>query len=131
MARANMLFAGLQNPNGTFGHMLNDPTLYNRLTAVVASLDSTLVQINSSQGTVGKLLRDTTLYASLTGIARSADSLMKLMTNSDGVVGKLFADATLYDQLNKLTTDLGAVLTDVRRDPRRYTKGLICVLNCK
>ena len=130
MARANLLFAGLQNPNGTFGHMLNDPTLYNRMIAVVASLDSTLVAINSSQGTVGKLLRDTTLYASLTGIAHSADSLMKLMTNSDGVVGKLFADATLYDQLNKLTTDLGAVLTDVRRDPRRYTKGLVCVFKC-
>ena len=34
-------------------------------------------------------------------------------------------------RLTKLTTDLGAVLSDVRRDPRRYTKGMICVLNCK
>jgi phospholipid/cholesterol/gamma-HCH transport system substrate-binding protein len=131
MARANALFAGLQNPNGTFGRMLNDPTLYNRLTGAVTSLDSTLMAINSSQGTIGKLMRDSTLYDNLTGIAQGADSLMHMLTNSDGFVGKLLTDQTLYDQLNKLTTDLGAVLADVRRDPRRYTKGLICVIGCK
>jgi phospholipid/cholesterol/gamma-HCH transport system substrate-binding protein len=131
MARANLLFAGLQNPNGTFGRLMNDPTLYSKLTSAVASLDSTMIAINSNEGTVGKLLHDTTLYASLAGIAQSADSLMKMLTNEDGVVGKMLADATLYDQLNKLTTDLGAVLTDVRHDPKRYMKGLICVLNCK
>jgi len=34
-------------------------------------------------------------------------------------------DQTLYDQLNKLVTDLNAVLADVRRDPTRYTKGMV------
>jgi phospholipid/cholesterol/gamma-HCH transport system substrate-binding protein len=131
MARANALFAGLQNPNGTFGRLLNDPMLYNRLTNVVASLDSTLTAVNSNEGSMGRLLRDTTLYANLTGIAQGADSLMKLMTSEQGLMGKLLTDQTLYDQLTKLTTDLGAVLSDVRRDPRRYTKGMICVLNCK
>ena len=131
MARANSLFAGLQNPNGTFGRLMNDPTLYVRLTAAVTSLDSTLVTVNSSQGSIGKLMRDTTLYTNLVGISHGADSLMKMLSNKDGFVGKLLTDQTLYDQLNKLTTDLGEVLSDVRRDPRRYTKGMICVLKCK
>jgi phospholipid/cholesterol/gamma-HCH transport system substrate-binding protein len=131
MARANALFAGLQNPNGTFGRMLNDPLLYNRLTSAIGTLDSTLMALNSSQGSMGKLLRDTTLYANLVGIAQGADSLMTMLSSSDGFVGKMLTDQTLYDQLNKLTTDLGEVLTDVRRDPRRYMKGLICVVNCK
>jgi phospholipid/cholesterol/gamma-HCH transport system substrate-binding protein len=131
MTRANALFAGLQNPNGTFGRMLNDPTLYVRLTSTVTTLDSTLIAINSSKGSVGQLLRDTTLYANLVGISRSADSLMKMLSNSDGFVGKILTDQTLYDQLNKLTADLGDVLTDVRRDPRRYMKGVICVVKCK
>lgn len=131
MTRANALFAGLQNPNGTFGRMLNDPTLYNRLTSAIGTLDSTLMALNSSEGSMGKLLRDTTLYANLVGIAQGADSLMTMLSNSDGFVGKLLTDQTLYDQLNKLSTDLGEVLSDVRRDPRRYTKGMICVLNCK
>lgn len=130
MARANSLFAGLQNPNGTFGRMLNDPTLYNRLTGAVAQLDSTLIAVNSSQGSMGRLLKDTTLYTNLVGIAQGADSLMSMLNNQNGLMGKLLTDQTLYDQLTKLTTDLGAVLSDVRRDPRRYTKGMICVLKC-
>ena len=131
MARANALFASLQNPNGTFGRLMNDPTLYVRMTAAVASLDSVLVAVNSSEGTMGRLLRDTTLYANLVGISRGADSLMTMLSNQNGFVGQMLTDQTLYDQLNKLVTDLSAVLADVRRDPRRYTKGAICVLNCK
>lgn len=131
MARANALFASLQNPNGTFGRMLNDPTLYNRMTSAVASLDSTLVTVNSDKGSMGRLLRDTTLYTNLVGIAQGADSLMSMLSSDQGFVGKLLTDQTLYDQLNKLVADLGEVLADVRRDPRRYTKGAICVIGCK
>ena len=131
MARANSLFASLQNPNGTFGKILNDPTLYMRLSGTVSSLDSTLRLVQSGEGSMGRLLRDTTLYTNLVGIAGGADSLMKLMTRENGMVSKLLSDETLYDQLTKLTTDLGAVLADVRRDPKRYTRGMICVLNCK
>jgi phospholipid/cholesterol/gamma-HCH transport system substrate-binding protein len=131
MARANTLFAGLQNPNGTFGRMLNDPTLYVRLTNAVATLDSTLIAVTSDQGSLGRLMRDTTLYANLRGIAQGADSLMTMLSSNQGFVGKLLTDQTLYDQLNKLVTDLGEVLADVRRDPRRYTKGAICVFDCK
>jgi phospholipid/cholesterol/gamma-HCH transport system substrate-binding protein len=131
MTRANALFAGLQNPNGTFGRILNDPTLYVRLTSAVATLDSTLIAVNSSDGSLGRLLRDTTLYANLTGITQGADSLMRMMASDDGLVMKLLADQSLYDRLNKLTTDLSSMLADVRRDPKRYTKGMICVLPCK
>ena len=131
MARANGLFASLQNPNGTFGRMLNDPALYVRMTSAISSLDSVLVAVNSNQGTMGRLLRDTTLYTNLVGISQGADSLMSMLSNPDGFMGQMLTDQTLYDQLNKLVTDLSAVLADVRRDPRRYTKGAICVLNCK
>ena len=131
MARANALFAGLQNPNGTFGRMLNDPALYNRMTSAVASLDSTLLAVNSNQGSMGRLLRDTVLYTNLVGIAQGADSLMSMLSSEKGLMGKLLTDQTLYDQLNKLVSDLGEVLADVRRDPRRYTKGAICVIGCK
>jgi phospholipid/cholesterol/gamma-HCH transport system substrate-binding protein len=131
MTRANALFTSLQNPNGTFGRILNDPTLYARLSGTVSSLDSTLKLVHSTEGSMGRLLRDTTLYTNLVGIAGGADSLMKLMTSESGMVNRLLTDETLYDQLTKLTTDLGAVLADVRRDPKRYTRGMVCVLNCK
>jgi phospholipid/cholesterol/gamma-HCH transport system substrate-binding protein len=127
LGRANIMLARLQNPNGSIGRMLDDPALYNRLVGVIGSTDSLVVSINSSKGTAGLLLRDTTLYRTMVGITRGADSLMRTLTNGQGTASRLLTDQTLYDQLNKLVTDLSAVLADVRRDPGRYTKGMVKV----
>lgn len=127
LARANTMLARFQNPNGTLGRLLDDPTLYNRLTEVIASTDSLVVTVNRKDGTIGRLLSDTTLYGNLVGITRGADSLMRTLTNGHGTASRLLTDQTLYDQLNKLVTDLSAILADVRRDPGRYTKGMIKV----
>jgi phospholipid/cholesterol/gamma-HCH transport system substrate-binding protein len=127
LARANLMLGRFQNPNGTVGRLLDDPTLYNRLTAVIGSTDSLVVSLNSSKGTAGLLLRDTTLYRNMVGITRGADSLMRSLTNGQGSASKLLNDQTLYDQLNKLVTDLSAILADVRKDPSRYMKGMVKV----
>ena len=127
LGKANTMLASFQNPNGTVGHMLNDPTLYNRLIGVIGSTDSLVVSLNSNKGTAGMLLRDTTLYRNLVGITKGADSLMKSLSGGQGTVGKLLTDQTLYDQLNKLVTDLGAILADIRKDPSKYMKGVVKV----
>jgi phospholipid/cholesterol/gamma-HCH transport system substrate-binding protein len=131
MRRASSTLAQFQNPNGTFGMLLNDPTLYNRFVSVVTSAASLVVALNDHDGTVGKLLRDDTLYTHMVNMAVAGDSLMRMLSSGRGLAGRLLSDATLYDRLNKLTTDLSAILDDVRKDPRRYLKGMICVLNCK
>ena len=127
LGRANTMLASFQKPNGTIGHMLNDPALYNKLTSVISSTDSLVISINSNKGTAGLLLRDTSLYRNLVGITKGADSLMRSLSSGLGTVGKLLSDQTLYDQLNKLVTDLSAILADIRKDPSRYMKGVIKV----
>jgi phospholipid/cholesterol/gamma-HCH transport system substrate-binding protein len=125
LSRANRMLARLQNPNGSVGRLLDDPTLYNRLVDVIGSTDSLVIALNSSRGSAGLLLRDTTLYHNLVGITTGADSLMRALTNGQGTASRLLTDQTLYDQLNKLVSDLSAILADVRRDPSRYTKGMV------
>jgi phospholipid/cholesterol/gamma-HCH transport system substrate-binding protein len=127
LSRANVMLTRFQNPNGTMGRLLDDPTLYNRLTSVIGSTDSLVMSLNSTKGTAGLMLRDTTLYRNMVGITHGADSLMRSLTNGQGTASKLLTDQTLYDQLNKLVTDLSAILADVRKDPTRYTKGMIKV----
>ncbi|MDB4916400.1 MAG: Mammalian cell entry related domain protein [Gemmatimonadetes bacterium] len=127
LRRANGMLAAFQNPDGTIGRMLNDPMLYNKLTNVIASTDSLVTSVNSSKGTAGLMLHDTTLYSNLVGITRGADSLMKALSSGKGTAGRLLTDQTLYDQLNKLVTDLSAILADVRNNPGKYTKGLVKV----
>ncbi len=127
LGRTQTLLARLQNPNGTFGRMLDDPHLYNNLVATVGSADSLVMAMNSRNGTLGSLMRDTALYANLVGITRGADSLMTLMTKGNGFASKMLTDQTLYDQLNKLVTDMGAMVADMRKDPGKYMKGVVRV----
>lgn len=127
LARTNSLMAKLENPRGTVGQLLNDPTLYYSLSRTIASADTLIAQIGAGNGSVGKLLRDDSLYVHLVGVVASTDSLVKTMAHGNGTVQKLFTDEELYTQLVKAVTELNAILVDVRRDPRRYTKGMIKV----
>jgi phospholipid/cholesterol/gamma-HCH transport system substrate-binding protein len=127
LTQTNALLARMQNRNGTFGRLVEDPALYNNLTRAVGSLDSLVNTVNRSEGTVGKLLKDDTLYTRLVGITTSADSMLRLVTNGQGLAGRLLTDQETYDKLNKALTELNEILADVRRNPGKYTKGLVKV----
>jgi len=127
LARSSSLMARLENPRGTIGRMLNDPALYNSLSSTVASADKLLAQMEAGQGSIGKFLRDDSLYLSFASVVARADSLVGVMANGKGTMSKLFTDEQLYNELLKTVTDLNTVLADVKRDPRRYTKGVIQV----
>lgn len=131
LATTNVLMARLQNPRGTVGQLLNDPTLYNNLNRVLASADSLVAQlgggVNSTNGTVGKLLHDDELYTRLVSAVSGMDTLVTTMQRGNGTMKKLFTDDELYSQLLTSVKSLNDVLVDVRKDPRRYTRGLISV----
>lgn len=131
LATTNTLMARLQNPRGTVGQLLDDPTLYNNLNKVLASADTIVAQlgsgITSGNGTMGKLLKDDQLYARLLSAVSGVDTLVATMANGNGAVKKLFTDEQFYNELLKSVSSLNEVLIDVRRDPRRYTRGLIRV----
>jgi len=129
LAGTNQLMVRLQNPRGTVGQLLNDPALYNNLNRMLLSADTVVAQlgssVNSNTGTVGKLLRDDALYNRLVSAVTGVDTLVAAMAGGNGTAKKLFTDDKLYDQIVTAVTNLNAVLVDVRRDPRRYTKGFI------
>lgn len=131
LATTNTLMGRLQNPRGTLGQLLNDPGLYNNLNRVLASADTLVAQlgggINSGNGTVAKLLHDDELYSRLVSTVAGMDTLVTSMSRGNGTVKHLLTDEELYTQLLKTVTNLNEVLVDVRKDPRRYTRGLIKV----
>jgi phospholipid/cholesterol/gamma-HCH transport system substrate-binding protein len=131
LATTNTLMGRLQNPRGTLGQLLNDPGLYNNLNRVLSSADTLVAQlgggINSGNGSVAKLLHDDELYSRLVSTVAGMDTLVTSMSRGNGTVKHLLTDEELYTQLLKSVTNLNEVLIDVRKDPRRYTRGLIRV----
>ena len=127
LGRTNEMISRLQNRNGTIGRLIEDPRLYNDMVGAIASVNQLVTAASRENGTLNKLLTDTTLYASIVGIAQSGDSLVSMLSSGQGTAGKMLTDQSLYDQLLKSVTDLNAILEDVRRNPARYTRGVIKV----
>lgn len=127
MTALNTVLTRLQQRNGTFGRLMDDPTLYDHMASVTAQLDTVLRQMHSRNGTLGRLMYDDTLYTRMVSATTTADSLMRLMTTGDGFAARMLTDQTLYDKLEKTLTDLNAILDDLHRNPRKYTKGMIKV----
>ncbi len=127
LASTNTLMARLQNPKGTVGQLLNDPALYNNLNKTLAAADTIVSQLGSGNGSIGKLMRDDSLYVRLLSAVAGMDTLVSTLSHGKGTMNKLFTDDQMYTELLKAVTSLNSVLADVRRDPRRYTGGLIKV----
>jgi phospholipid/cholesterol/gamma-HCH transport system substrate-binding protein len=127
LTRTNALVTRLQAPNGSIGKLLDDPALYQNLNGMISSVDTLVRQMRAENGTLGRILRDDSLYTNLVGITRGADSLVKQLTRGEGFAAKMLKDEVLYEQLTKTITDLNAILEDVRKNPKKYTKGIISV----
>jgi phospholipid/cholesterol/gamma-HCH transport system substrate-binding protein len=127
LTHLNAVLARLDRPTGTFGLMMDDPALYNHLVDVTAHLDTVLAQLHSSHTTVGRLLGDDSLYTHMVAVTAEANSLLHALSDGDGTAGRVINDPALYNKLDKTLTDLGAILEDVRKNPRKYTKGMVKV----
>ena len=48
------------------------------------------------------------------------DTLTKRLNDGEGTAGQLLQDKQLYENMNSAVTDLRSLLTDVRKDPKKF-----------
>jgi len=132
LSRTNALLARVQSSRGALARFLDDPALYDQMVGAVSSVDSLVAAMRSRNGSMGRLLTDTTLYTqatgiltSMTGIVQNVDSLTRQISAGKGTMGKLVTQDQMYDAMLKLINDFSAMLADIRKDPSRYTRGLV------
>jgi phospholipid/cholesterol/gamma-HCH transport system substrate-binding protein len=132
LGRTNDLLARVQNSRGTMARFLDDPKLYDEMVSAVGGVNSLITSMRSPNSSMGRLITDSTMYAQgvatiqrFAAIAANADTLMKNMAAGKGTVGKALTDDELYTSLQKLVNDFSSLLADIRKDPSRYTKGLV------
>jgi len=123
--RADAVLAQVQQGRGTLGRLLRDTTLYGSVTSAAISLDSAASMLNDRSGVIARLQRDTTFYLRARRTTLGIDSLVRGLNAGRGTAGQLIAERELYDRLLRTTSLLDSLLTDVRRNPSRYTKGAV------
>jgi phospholipid/cholesterol/gamma-HCH transport system substrate-binding protein len=114
LAKMNAVVDNIQSGKGSFGQLINNPDLYNRLNASVTELHTLEFNLNNGHGTVGKLLRDETLYDNLNQTLTRTNALLSDVQAGKGTAGKLLKDDTMYNSFNATLNRTNALLDEVQ-----------------
>jgi phospholipid/cholesterol/gamma-HCH transport system substrate-binding protein len=127
---ANALEASLKNIDdmtrrinageGSLGKLLKDDAFSQSLTGATGNLKQLTDRLNRGDGTAGKLLTDATLFNRLTAVTERFDQLAARLNDGQGTVGQLLKDKQLYENMNGAVGDFRALITEIKKDPKKY-----------
>ncbi len=109
MARMESVVTKVDEGQGMLGRMVNDPALYEELTAAVKDLKTTLYRLNNGGGTLGRLLNDPTLYDEAQTAMANLRLISDRLRSGEGTLGRLLADDKLYEEASAGFSQLRAI----------------------
>jgi phospholipid/cholesterol/gamma-HCH transport system substrate-binding protein len=114
--------ARLESGEGTLGSLSRDQELAKDLKGLTSRLSAVAERLDKGQGTAGKLLQDDVLFKRLDDVSLRLDSVLQRLEKSEGTAGRLLSDPALYNNLNAALTEARGLVSDVRKDPRKYLR---------
>ncbi len=110
-ARATLLVEDLRNGEGSFGRLVSDPALYQRLTEALERFNKIAEEMQNGSGTLPKLIHDPSLFDHANETLRKAELVMDRIEKGEGTIGRLSKDQQLYETTRK-AIDKFATLMD-------------------
>jgi len=134
--RADTTLRKIQTSDGTMNKLIYDRELYDKLVSLadksVQAADDVHelnVKLTSPNSTIGKFITDREFYDKGLALINRADNSMKSLeeitakvNKGEGTAGKLISDKEMYDRMDRMITDLNALVTDIKENPKRYVK---------
>jgi phospholipid/cholesterol/gamma-HCH transport system substrate-binding protein len=105
---------------GSLGRFVQDEALARSLATTSTNFEQLTGRLNRGEGTAGKLLNDAALYNRINDIGQRLDTLVDRLNQGQGTAGQLLRDKQLYENMNGAATELRGLITDIRKDPRKY-----------
>jgi len=112
--------ARIRAGEGSIGKLLNDDALSRSLTSTTTNMEAITGRLNRGEGTAGKLFNDAELYNRLNSLSDRIDKVMAGLQQGEGTAGQLLRDRQLYENINGTMAELKGLVTDIRRDPKKY-----------
>jgi phospholipid/cholesterol/gamma-HCH transport system substrate-binding protein len=122
---ANTLDEAAQNVRagkGTLGALIYDDKFYKDASGVVERVDNVVAKVEAGQGTLGKLITDDKLYNDTQVTMANAREITRKFNEGEGTFGRAVNDPRLYENVNKFTTELRALISDFRKNPKEYLR---------
>lgn len=105
---------------GSLGQLLQDPALARSATQASANVEAITGRLSRGEGTLGKLLSDDELFTRLSRVTGRLDELTTTLSTGQGTAGLLLHDRQLYENMRHAVTELRGLVSDIRKDPKKY-----------
>jgi phospholipid/cholesterol/gamma-HCH transport system substrate-binding protein len=105
---------------GSIGKLLKDDAFAESLNGATTNLRELTARLNRGEGTAGKLVTDPALFNKLNSVTERLDQLVSRLNEGEGTVGQLLKDKQLYENMNAAITDVRALISAIKNDPKRY-----------
>jgi len=110
----------INSGEGSLGRLLKDEDFAKSLNGATTNLKDLTDRLNRGEGTAGKLMTDPALFDRLNSVTQRFDQLVTKLNDGEGTAGQLLKDKQLYENMNGAVTDMRALLTAIKSDPKKY-----------
>jgi phospholipid/cholesterol/gamma-HCH transport system substrate-binding protein len=134
--RTDRALKDIRDSKGTMNKLIYDRQLYDKLVSLADKsgraaddVHELNIKLTSPNSSIGKFITDREFYDKGISLLDRADNSMKALeeittriNNGQGTAGKLISDKELYDRMEKMITDLNALVEDIKENPKKYVK---------
>lgn len=112
----------LRAGKGTLGKLIYDTALYDKADSIVGRADNIVARVERGEGTLGKLIKEEKLHNDISETFANAREITRKANEGQGTIGRAVNDPRAYENFNELTTEMRALLSDFRKNPKKYLR---------
>ncbi len=136
VGQINTLLNNINNGKGPLAKLLGSEEMAGDLEKTISNLKTTSVELTNltrglqrGDGLLPKLINDREFAAetesaitNVKQVAARTDSLVQKLNSDKGTIGQLHSNPALYTNLNESLENLDSLLTDLKKNPKRYVR---------
>jgi phospholipid/cholesterol/gamma-HCH transport system substrate-binding protein len=120
IGNANDVLGAVKEQRGSLGKFVYDPAVYDSAHKFLDNGNSLIADVRGGKGTLGKLATDDTLFNNMRDASANVRDATAKLNSSQGTAGEFFTDPQLYQNLTGLTGDMRGLISDFRKDPKKF-----------
>ena len=111
--RVDRILAFVESGQGSFGKLVYDPSLYNRLNSTVAQFQNLVADVANGKGSIGKAIVSDELYHNANDVISKLNGIIDDLNAGKGTAGKFLKDPTLYNNANDTIANVKKLSDDI------------------
>jgi len=111
--RVDRILAFVESGQGSFGKLVYDPALYNRLNSTVEQFQGLVADVANGKGSIGKAIVSDELYKNANDAITKLNVIIDDLNAGKGTAGKFLKDPTLYNTANETVANVKKFTDDV------------------